>query len=498
MIYSIIFLRKAILNCCILISYLIIANNHVLKENIMIWNLERPKPALPNSYFWTWDHSTNWVLDDPGIMTYGCHNRYLKQPETFVEDYRRLTDLAAGLGVKGIVIWGFLRESHGGIEAGKKVADYAASKGVAIMPGVGTNWYGGCFYEGNHKYNIETFLKKHPDAGLVSNEWRSKDLSGWAGINPTHPLFVEWLQEGVRWLFKEFTIGGVNLENGDFIVDYSKSSNAQKENWQADDPDFFRMQFLGYNPAFRAIESLLPEKIVTWATYTGFISGESPDDKKKNAYMRCRRPALLDRMPNQAICQWTLSDMLLDEPLPLIKFLDEGMPEEVFANPHWQRNLKNPAPRGVGFAHQGSQWNRIGRYDLMISTIKEACLRAYRSGLEGVSIHGELTSRHIPAALNYLAFSHFIHFPEDTLRDFGRKTLGQVLRSEDEGEEFIEILANWDCKSITKEQEKNAEGRVDEYFNYMCRGQFLEQWKFWRWLQQCIRGNIEKYTTSFF
>ena len=24
------------------------------------------KPAFPLRYYWTWDHSTNWVLDDPG------------------------------------------------------------------------------------------------------------------------------------------------------------------------------------------------------------------------------------------------------------------------------------------------------------------------------------------------------------------------------------------------------------------------------------------------
>ena len=39
----------------------------------MLFELKRPKPALPNSYFWTWDHSTNWILDNPGVVNFGCY-----------------------------------------------------------------------------------------------------------------------------------------------------------------------------------------------------------------------------------------------------------------------------------------------------------------------------------------------------------------------------------------------------------------------------------------
>ena len=63
----------------------------------MIWNLSRPKSALPISYFWTWDHSTNWMLDDPGAINHGCYNAYLKCPETYIEDYRK-PDLRPFLG----------------------------------------------------------------------------------------------------------------------------------------------------------------------------------------------------------------------------------------------------------------------------------------------------------------------------------------------------------------------------------------------------------------
>ena len=132
----------------------------------MTWQLERPTPLLPNSYFWTWDHSTNWVLDDPGVLTWGCHNNYIKRSETFFHDYRQLIDLAAVLGVRAIVLWGFLRDAHGGVEGARRVVDYAAERGVAILPGVGTTHYGGFYLEGEHRFNLPTFLSAYPEARM--------------------------------------------------------------------------------------------------------------------------------------------------------------------------------------------------------------------------------------------------------------------------------------------------------------------------------------------
>ena len=464
----------------------------------MTWNLSRPgKAALPNSYLWTWDHRTNWVLDDPGLVSFGCGNKYMKRPETFVEDYRRLTDLASGLGIGGIVIWGFLRDSHGGIEAARKVADYAVSKGVSIMPGVGTNWYGGCYYNGDHPYNIETFIAKHPEARLVNKAWEMGGKYGATGISPTHPLFAEWLKEGIQWLFREFSIGGVNLENGDYIVDSSEASEMHKKNWPADDPDVFRTQYLSYKPAIHAVEDLLDDRLVTYATYSGFNPGEVPADQPQTwAYMRCKRPAILDRLPQSAVCQWTLTDMLFSNPLPLAAYLDDGSPREVFDNPNWPRNLKSPAGRAVGYLHHG---NGRTRYSLIISTIKEACLRGYLSGLEGISIYGEVTSRYIPWALNYLAFSHFTHWPEDTMRDFGRKTLGQVLGSADDGEAFIETLSLWQGGTLSQVQRDDVHVRTEALaYKVSSRGERLESWHFWRWLDWMVNNPQEEYAAGFF
>jgi len=459
-----------------------------------IWKLARPKAALPNSYFWTWDHSTNWMLDDPGMLNFGCDNRYLKQSETYVEDYRRLTDLAAGLGVKGVLIWGFLRDAHGGIDAAKRVADYAAAKGVAIMPGVGTNWYGGVYYEGDHPYNIETFLKKNPDARSLNPNGSPRANS----ICPLDPRFTDWLKEGVQWLFREFSIGGANLENGDFMVCHCPRCKKHKAEWPQDEADFWRYQFLGYDPALRAIQGQLADKLVTWATYKGFVPSDPKSGHRSSAVMECARPALVDRLPSQGLCQWTLTAMVHRRPLALTKYLDEGSPKEALANPVWAAEVKPPTRRSVGFLHQGSQWSHTPRYEQIVSTIKEGCLRAYRAGLEGVSIHGEVSSMHVPWALNYLAFSHFIHWPEDSLRHFGRKTLSQVLGGEDQGEAFAELLAHWDAGSLTETHKRDLQKRKASLQSRVAAGSQLGPWRFWNWLACVATQSPERHTSSIF
>ncbi|MBI4578635.1 MAG: hypothetical protein HY718_02980 [Planctomycetes bacterium] len=468
----------------------VLSSRAALGQVYPIWKLSRPKPALPYSYFWTWDHSTNWMLDDPGVLNFGCGNRYLKRPETYIEDYRRLTDMAAGLGIKGIIIWGFLRDAHGGIESAKRVADYAASKGIAIKPGLGTNWYGGVYYEGEHPYNIETFVRKNPDARILDENGKPQD----GGVCPTHPAFVNWLQEGVRWLFREFSVGGANLENGDFVVCHCPRCREQRAQAPKDEPEFWWHQYLGYNPALRAIEGQLKDKFVTWATYKGFVPGSG--QTLKHAYMECQRPAVVDRLPADGLCQWTLSSMVRQKALPLTTFLDKGVPEEALSSEGWPADVKPPTKRSVGFIHQGSQWSHVPRYVNIVSTIKEGCLRAYRAGLEGVSIHGEVSSMHVPWALSYLAFSHFVHWPEDTLRQWGRKTLAQVLGSEDEGEAFAELFAHWDAGDLTDEQKNDLRRRANSLRNQVAAGKDLGRWRFWYWLSAVIAGQQDRQTAS--
>ena len=74
--------------------------------------------------FYTWDHSTNWDLTQPGAQVSGSGNPYSKPPEAFMEDYTRLIDYMGELKLNHLIIWGALRDSHGGVDALKRLIEY--------------------------------------------------------------------------------------------------------------------------------------------------------------------------------------------------------------------------------------------------------------------------------------------------------------------------------------------------------------------------------------
>ena len=480
-------------------------------RNDMIFELKRPKPLLPDSLFWTWDHSTNWTLDDPGFPNEGCYNRYTKKPGTFLKDYMSLIDFCSGLGISGIIIYGFLRDSHGGIGYSKQIADHGSSKGVKILPGVGTTWYGGPYYEGSHYYNMESFLKNNPDLIIKDEKGAPLQYAGTHGLCPSNHRCREWIREGIKWLFDEFSIDGINLENGDFVVCYCPECREHKEKWPAGDPDFFRHQALGYEEPLKTlaeIKELRKDILITWATYTGFLPGMGEPMNQirqmDGLHLYCDRPAIFDKLGSLEVAQWTISHMINKQPLPLLDFLDEGIPPKVYCNENWPVNLRPPSQRSIGFMHQGSQWSGASRYDQVISSIKEACLRSYDSGLKGLVIHGEVSPQHIPAALNYLAFSHFTHWPQDSLREFGRKTLGQIFEDEKEGELYAQILAFWDSKKLEESHistVNNIWNRLEKYFRIGSSEETDTNYRrsrFWYWLRKMVNNIHEEHTVSIF
>ncbi|NQU10242.1 hypothetical protein HQ590_05600 [bacterium] len=419
------------------------------------------KPAFPLRYYWTWDHSTNWVLDDPGNQFHGAANAYLKKPETFLEDYRRLVDHCLDMRFNGIALWGFLRDAHGGERHAGAVAQYAADRGVAILPGAGVTGYGGIYYCGNHPANLETHLAAHPQLGnLGPDGTRSAYCS-----SPYAPENQAWIQRSIEWLYRNFPIGGINLENMDFLVDFSAAGKRMRRKIRSGEPDFLKDQFVAYRTALETVHAIAPEKWNTYATYCGF----SPADQRKAAgpvdpmldVQVQVEPYFARRLPPSAIAQWTIGEMLLRPALPLRAWLNQGPPPGIHANPRWPRGLRPPTPRSAGFIHQPSQCCAVRerRSNLVLSSLAEACFRAHEAGMEGISLFSEVTSRTLVWELNYLAMRHWTYHPSSTLAEFAQAELTPRTGGRQEALDFVRALCLIEEQKVEAAQKLVAEFR---------------------------------------
>jgi hypothetical protein len=203
-------------------------------------------------------------------------------------------------------------------------------------------------------------------------------------------------------------------------------------------------------------------------------------------------PEFVQILDPRSLCQWTLTNMIHEQQLPLVTWLEDGTPEAMRCSDRWPADHKPPTTRSIGFVHQGSQWDTRGaypqgslaRYTVQISCIKEACLRACQAGFEGVSIHGEISTRCIPYALNYLAFTYFSYHPEASLREFGRVMLGPILGDESYGERFVEWLAKAEAGQCSpKELEAIEKCLADAIHLPRIHGGSVTPSRYWRWLR---------------
>jgi hypothetical protein len=160
--------------------------------------------------WWTWDIRMRWAHGFSG------------DPEAFAANYRSAIDAAGRYGVEGIVIWGFLRERHGGVDAAKRVCEHAAARGVRILPGVGVDAYGGVFYEGDSPHSLDTYLRAHPEAVARTADgrpftvrWPATDRTERLVGCPSHEPLMEFYRRSLDWLLDTFDLAGFQIEQGD-------------------------------------------------------------------------------------------------------------------------------------------------------------------------------------------------------------------------------------------------------------------------------------------
>ena len=185
---------------------------------------EVPAPKPMKVLLWCWDARMTWDDEPDAISTKMAAAEqpfpYLKQPGAYAAGFRRLVDYCATTGIHGFILWGFLRDAHGGVKAAQELCQYAADRGVAVLPGVGLCSYGGYYFEGDHPFNLASYLRKYPERVSTAREaGGSREVT--PVLDPSLEANQRWWRDGLEWMLETFAIGGIDYEMGDFIVNPS-------------------------------------------------------------------------------------------------------------------------------------------------------------------------------------------------------------------------------------------------------------------------------------
>ncbi|OGV63998.1 MAG: hypothetical protein A3K19_04325 [Lentisphaerae bacterium RIFOXYB12_FULL_65_16] len=357
-----------------------------------------PSPAsgpVRTRLFWTWDHCTEWALNRPGAQTIGASNPYFRSRDSFVADYTRLLKWCGQHGIDGVVVWGLLRDVHGGIDAARQLCDVARECGVRLLAGAGINAYGGVYYQGNSPYSLAAHLEKHPDLYAVDpNGAKLRNLPTMHQVAcPSRPENQDFAVTSLRWLFEQLpTLGGVQIESGDTGMCQCRLCRDRRQ-FPAGVLSWEDMAML-YPMTVKAIRAVAPDAWIACETYSHPEPYAGPAERPPG--FGDGKPvwadACLAKFPDDILVQW-VADF-------------HGPPR----NDHpWTDAAKvNASPRHTHLmrAHFGTHWMGNIRGELALDWIAAMVQRGIASGCTATSLFGEVSPFNPSAELNYLALAN--------------------------------------------------------------------------------------------
>lgn len=349
--------------------------------------------AIKTRMFWTWDHSTEWALNLPGSQTIGAANDYRRTTEAFLEDYIRLLRWCGGHGIDAVVVWGLLRDSHGGVNTAKKLADIASSMGVRLLCGVGLNSYGGVYYEGNSAHGLEQHVVSHPELAALDEAGNKMNKPHQCIACPSRLENQEFAAESLIWLFKNLPLGGVQMETGDYAVCHCEL--CQKRRQYASSRFSWEDMALMYPIATQAIRSVSPDAWIVCETYShpepyvGPKKAPGFGDGKPGWADQC-----LEKFPEgkTIFVQWVCDDYV--KPNGAERWTDAG-------------KISSARRQNIMRAHFGTYWHKHLRGELSIDWVAEMIQRCMAHGFDAICLFGEVSPFDTGAELNYLALENY-------------------------------------------------------------------------------------------
>ena len=385
-------------------------------------------PPVKARMFWTWDHTTEWMLNHPGAQTIGASNYYGRTKECFEGDYTRMLEYCGQHHIDAIVVWGLLRDRHGGVESAKRLCEVAAKNGVRLLSGVGLCAYGGAYYQGDSPYSLDLHLQKHPELKAVNEE--GKPLEFTAGIYgpkmfyhacPSRKENQDHIAESLQWLFENVPLDGAQIEAGDNHVCQCKLC---KERRQYPTGRFSWEDLALLHPiAIQAIRAVKPDAWICCETYSypePYRGSEHPGfGEGKTAWA----DECLAKIPDGVFIEWVYDR--IGKQRPPRSWTEAG-------------DLDTRRHRHILRAHFSTYWAGI-RGEPAVEAIAEMVRESVKHGGDTMSLFGEVSPFHTGAELNYLALENFGSSanPQADVDVFLRDVAGPLLGGESHAHDYL-------------------------------------------------------------
>jgi len=405
---------------------------------------KHPSHAPDNDPFdlrlaWMWDHSTNWVPRTWGEQNTGASNPYTKRPAAFLADHVRMIDFLADNGFDAACVVGLFRDAHGGEDYARRLIDHGRSKGVDVFPMVGLYAYGGVYYEGDHKYCLDTFLREHPDCIAVDEKGapRTKPLGLFGPKTvlhacPSKPEVLAFVAESVRWAFETFDLAGMEIETSDLGVCQCPQCRERRRlpanGFSTEDMVVY------YDACVQAARSVNPNALMILETYAHFARGGGPQPPVFGRRLADADRAQVAKFPSGCAVQWYANLGL--GPAGAVKI--HCKESDGF---EWDEHDRSPYEGlNVMRTDGGTQWASF-RHDLFVEEFREIIVRSARSGVRGISMNGECPAENPTDLLNYRAFDYFSRsWPTPSVDEFLDDEAAPLLGGPDRARRFFDIF----------------------------------------------------------
>ncbi len=336
-------------------------------------------------------------------------------------EIKKMLDFMSQHRLNGLVQKDFLANAEAATADSQELCRYANERGIGILPVISLGYQAALVSSSsaNSRFNLNAWLKNHPELRAMDQKGNFLDHA----LCPEKSENRNWYREGLKWVYENFKIGGIQLELTSQFVCYSEDCKRARQSMGGNDPDYYKDMARLVTFMADEIHKLDASLWVGLATNTGFdfdsVRKPTRYSPFEGQFYTPYPPEFVKLIPDFVVYQWSLVPM--------------------FDNNVWPSPFVAPGKDNMGYLHWGDTATKTHK-QLFFKRIQEITHHTISSNLKGLALAVEEPSTLSNAELNYLVFSEYAFNPATDAEDFFRYKLSRFYGGEEAAKKLLKIL----------------------------------------------------------